>query len=195
MTWWAYLSNRGAGRLLRACDHYERGSGLMDVIEAEDMGMPGEISRMIFGRHLGEPKQLGRSKTRHGIRMMKVKYMISSNMSHLHLHTSDLIIRSYYSILPLVATLDHAVSFMKPRKRMQVKTNRKGFKWKDRVETHKGKVQDSFQLSKRRRSAIVVLQALDWCMSSEIMKGVDWTKRKTEWGLEFGWYTECKWSD
>ena len=34
-----------AGRLLRACDHYERGSGLMDVIEAEDMGMPGEISR------------------------------------------------------------------------------------------------------------------------------------------------------
>eukprot|EP00435_Cladocopium_sp_Y103_P030674 s605_g7.t1 len=29
------------GRLLRACDHYERGSGLMDVIEAEDMGMPG----------------------------------------------------------------------------------------------------------------------------------------------------------
>ena len=38
-----YIYNHGAGRLLRACDHYERGSGLMDVIEAEDMGMPGEI--------------------------------------------------------------------------------------------------------------------------------------------------------
>ena len=38
-----YIYNHAAGRLLRACDHYERGSGLMDVIEAEDMGMPGEI--------------------------------------------------------------------------------------------------------------------------------------------------------
>ena len=30
------------GRLLRACDYYERGSSFMDVIEAEDLGMPGE---------------------------------------------------------------------------------------------------------------------------------------------------------
>eukprot|EP00434_Breviolum_minutum_P002295 symbB.v1.2.002025.t1/scaffold104.1/size473687/3 len=29
------------GRLLRACDYYERGSSFMDVIEAEDLGMPG----------------------------------------------------------------------------------------------------------------------------------------------------------
>eukprot|EP00930_Biecheleria_cincta_P083290 TRINITY_DN72893_c0_g1_i1.p1 TRINITY_DN72893_c0_g1~~TRINITY_DN72893_c0_g1_i1.p1 ORF type:complete len:486 (-),score=125.65 TRINITY_DN72893_c0_g1_i1:75-1421(-) len=29
------------GRLLRAADYYERGSSLMDVIEAEDMGYPG----------------------------------------------------------------------------------------------------------------------------------------------------------
>ena len=41
-----FFCNHGAGRLLRACDHYERGSGLMDVIEAEDMGMPGEIPEM-----------------------------------------------------------------------------------------------------------------------------------------------------
>jgi len=30
------------GRLLRAADYYERGSQLMDIIEAEDMGVPGK---------------------------------------------------------------------------------------------------------------------------------------------------------
>lgn len=32
------------GRLLRALDYYERGSALMDVLEAEELGMPGKIN-------------------------------------------------------------------------------------------------------------------------------------------------------
>lgn len=48
------------GRLLRACDHYERGSGLMDVIEAEDMGMPGskkDATAVANNRRLRECQQ------------------------------------------------------------------------------------------------------------------------------------------
>lgn len=32
------------GRLLRAFDYYERGSSLMDVLEAEELGMPGKVN-------------------------------------------------------------------------------------------------------------------------------------------------------
>lgn len=34
-----------AGRLLRAMDYYERGSALMDVLEAEELGMPGHVNK------------------------------------------------------------------------------------------------------------------------------------------------------